>query len=195
MPKEIRDRPELQDHAETAVDTAAESDALSIPPSPEYPSGIVSVILHNVNNLENKNLKGTSGEHRELQTGQKTQGADQVPETDEPSSYAEILLNDELMYKTRVKQYTSMPIFEAGMERFVRDWRTAVIRVVVRDSRLREYDPILGVATLKLSDVLINSSQVTSLYSLQDGVGFGRANIAVLFRSIETKLQPSYLGT
>jgi hypothetical protein len=36
------------------------------------------------------------------------------------------------------RQYTSMPFFEAGTERFVRDWRTAVIRVVVRDSRVRE---------------------------------------------------------
>lgn len=144
--------------------------------------------------MENKNLKGTSGKHRELQTGQKVQSADQAPESEEPSAYAEILLNDELMYKTRVKQFTSMPIFEAGMERFVRDWRTAVVRIVVRDSRLREYDPILGVATLKLSDILVNSSQVTNLYSLQDGVGFGRVNVALLFRSVEAKLDRSFLG-
>ena len=40
-----------------------------------------------------------------------------------------------MIYKTRVKQYTSMPYFEAGTERFVRDWRSAVVRVQVRDAR------------------------------------------------------------
>ena len=40
-----------------------------------------------------------------------------------------------MIYKTRVKQYTSMPYFEAGTERFVRDWRETVVRVQVRDAR------------------------------------------------------------
>ena len=44
-------------------------------------------------------------------------------------------MNDDLVYKTRVKQYSTMPFFEAGTEVFVRDWRKAVARVVVRDSR------------------------------------------------------------
>jgi hypothetical protein len=30
---------------------------------------------------------------------------------------------------------SSMPFFEAGTEKFVRDWRDSVVRVVVRDSR------------------------------------------------------------
>lgn len=80
------------------------------------------------------------------------------------------------------------------MERFVRDWRNTVVRVVIRDARLREYDPIMGVATLKLSEIFTNASQATRIYSLQDGVGFGRANISVLFRSVEAKLEPSLLG-
>jgi len=74
---------------------------------------------------------------------------------------------------SRVKQYTSMPFFEAGTEVFVRNWKTAVVRVVVRDSRLRENDPILGIVDLPLRDILTDASEVTRLYALQEGVGFG----------------------
>ena len=55
------------------------------------------------------------------------------------------------VYSTRVKPITSTPIFNAGTERFVRDWRSAHVTVTVRDSRLRENDPILGMIFLKVS--------------------------------------------
>ena len=99
-----------------------------------------------------------------------------------------------MIYKTRVKQYTSMPYFEAGTERFVRDWRETVVRVQVRDARsafsfsetsfyhanvhlgrVRESDPVLGIVTVKLSELFKNSSEVTSLFSLQEGVGMFQA--------------------
>jgi hypothetical protein len=66
-----------------------------------------------------------------------------------------------------------MPFFEAGTERFIRDWRNTVVRVVVRDSRLREKDPILGVVNLRLSQLLSESSEVTRMFSISDGIGFG----------------------
>lgn len=44
----------------------------------------------------------------------------------------EIVLNDDLIYKTRVKQYSSMPFFEAGTEVFVHDYTEAVARVIIR---------------------------------------------------------------
>ena len=59
-------------------------------------------------------------------------------------------LNDELVYKTRVKPITSSPMFNAGTERFVRDWRTSHVTVAVKDSRMRENDAILGVVMLKV---------------------------------------------
>lgn len=52
----------------------------------------------------------------------------------------------------------------------------------------------MGVVTLPLAKILANSSQVTKLYAMQDGVGFGRVNISVLFRSVEAKLPRNYLG-
>ena len=66
-----------------------------------------------------------------------------------------------------------MPFFEAGTEVFLRDWQETVLRVVVRDSALREKDPILGILNLPLKDVFTESSEITELYSLQEGVGFG----------------------
>jgi hypothetical protein len=76
-----------------------------------------------------------------------------------------------MIYKTRVKQYTSMPYFEAGTERFVRDWRDTVVRVQIRDARTREKDPVLGIVTVKLAELFKNSSEVTRLFSIQEGVG------------------------
>lgn len=89
---------------------------------------------------------------------------------------------------------SSKPIFNAGTERFVRDWRSCVVTVAVRDQRHREHDPILGVVPLKLSDLFQTSSQVTRWYPLDGGVGFGRIRISILFRHVETKLPPQMLG-
>jgi hypothetical protein len=87
-----------------------------------------------------------------------------------------------------------MPVFNAGTERFVRDWRSAVVTVAVRDRRYREHDPILGVFTIELSDLLQTSSQVTRWYPLGGGIGFGLTRISFLFRHVEIKLPPKMLG-
>lgn len=65
---------------------------------------------------------------------------------------------------------TSKPIFEAGTERFIRDWRNTIVTVTVRDQRMREHDPILGVVPLKLSEVFQTSSQVTRWFPLDAGL-------------------------
>jgi hypothetical protein len=76
----------------------------------------------------------------------------------------------------------------------MRDWRSGIVTITVRDSRMRQHDPILGVVPLKLSDILQTSSQVTRWYPLDGGIGFGRVRISLLFRSVETRLPPSQLG-
>ena len=98
------------------------------------------------------------------------------------------------MYRTRAKPVSSKPIFNAGTERFVRDWRSAIVTITVRDQRYRQHDPILGVVPLRVTDILQTSSQVTRWYPLDGGVGFGRIRISLLFRSIETRLPPFMLG-
>lgn len=95
-----------------------------------------------------------------------------------------------------VKQYTTMPFYEAGTETFIRDWTETVVRVSVRDSRLREKDPLLGVINIDLEDLFdqSKSSQVTQVFSLQEGVGFGRARISVLFLPVKLDLPKNLQG-
>jgi hypothetical protein len=195
LPDELKDNPELQD--DKGVTNTTTDDAVAhTPPDPLWPSGICSVIVHQIVNLELENIKGSEGNRK----GREYEPAKASGETTEeqggnlPTSYCTILFNDELVYRTRAKAVSAQPIFNAGTERFMRDWRSGIVTVTVRDSRNREHDPILGVVPLKLSDVLDASSQVTRWYPLDGGIGFGRIRISVLFRSVETRLPPNMLG-
>jgi len=164
------------------------------PPNRHMKSGILSVIVHHINNLERANLKGADGD-REGAQGQDT-AAPSEQDDNLPSGYCELIIDDVMCYKTRVKAYTTMPFFEAGTEKFIRDWTETVIRIAVRDSRIREKDPLLGVINIDLEQLLeeSGSSQVTRIFSLQEGVGFGRAQISVLFESVQMQLPKNLLG-
>ncbi|CEQ38684.1 SPOSA6832_00141, partial [Sporobolomyces salmonicolor] len=198
LPKELQDHPELKVE-ENKTDTPEEADVQRTPPDPQYPAGVLSVIVHQINSLERQNLKGASGKSREGQAGQDTDTPSEQGDN-LPSSYCEIIVNDDLVYKTRVKQYSQMPFFEAGTETFVRDFTKTSLRIVVRDARLREHvsqaasDPILGIVDLPLKDVLAHSSEVTRLYALQDGVGFGKVSLSILFKGVKMDLPRELSG-
>ncbi|KAL8868459.1 MAG: hypothetical protein Q9174_004979, partial [Haloplaca sp. 1 TL-2023] len=212
LPKELRDKEEFQDDKGT-LDTEEKDAVAHTPPDPLWPSGICSIIVHQIVNLELENIQGSDGNRK----GREYEPAKPAGEgTDEeskklPSSYCTILFNDQLVYRTRSKVVSSKPIFNAGTERFMRDWRSGIVTVTVRDSRHREHDPVLGVVPLKLSDILSTTSQVTRWYPLDGGIGksprslfsgnqclattgFGRVRISLLFRSVETRLPPNMLG-
>ncbi|SGY31845.1 BQ5605_C002g01266 [Microbotryum silenes-dioicae] len=192
LPKELQDHPELKVDT-SAMDNAEEADVRRTPPDSSYPTGILSVIIHQINNLERQNLKGASGKDREGHAGQDTDDPSEA-ENNLPSAYCEIVLNDDMVYKTRVKQYSQMPFFEAGGEWYIPDYTNTTLRVVVRDSRLREHDPILGIVNLPLDKILAHSSQVTRLYAIQDGVGFGKISISVLFKGVKVELPGELRG-
>lgn len=162
-------------------------------PDDAWPSGVLSIILHQVNNLERQQLEGKSGSDREGEAGQDTDDPSEQTKN-LPCGYGEFIVNDELCYKTRVKQYTTNPYFDAGTEVFIRDFTTTEVRVVIRDSRLRESDPIMGVVSVNLADVFCEASSVTATYPIQEGVGFGKANISFAFRSMRTKLPVNMRG-
>ncbi|KAH7356876.1 hypothetical protein BKA65DRAFT_592425 [Rhexocercosporidium sp. MPI-PUGE-AT-0058] len=179
-----------------SLDTAAEEAVVSTPPDPLWPSGICSVIIYQIVNLQLQNLKGSQGKRkgREFEPAQPSGENTDEEHKNLPSGYCTVLFNDELVYRTRTKAVSSKPIFNAGTERFMGDWRSSIITVTVRDQRMRQHDPILGVFPLKLSDILQSSSQVTRWYPLDGGIGFGRMRISLLFRSVETRLLPKQLG-
>jgi hypothetical protein len=193
VPEEIRHRDEFQDD-KGVVTTQHEIDVTTTPPDPSLPTGICSVLIHQVDNLEVVRPSGSFGSYKPWTPAQ-VAGENTDEEADHlPSSYCTILQNDELVFKTRTKVKSSAPIFNAQTERFVRDWRTAIFTVTCRDSIHREHDPILGAVTLKLSEILQTSSQVTSVYALDGGMGYGRITISILFRSVDLKLPGNLLG-
>ncbi|TFK47367.1 hypothetical protein OE88DRAFT_1666098 [Heliocybe sulcata] len=192
IPDDLKDDPAFQQARAVALNDL-EAAVLCTPPDPEWPSGILSVQVHEIRGLTIKKFgkenRGQAGEK-----GQEDGETEQEQGEGLPSSYASIEINDQLVYSTRVKPVTATPIFNAGTERFIRDWRTAHVNVVVRDQRMRENDPVLGMVFLKLSDLLVNASEITRFYSLEHGVGYGQIRISVLFRPVQAKLPQSLLG-
>ncbi|GAA6022197.1 hypothetical protein JCM10207_003939 [Rhodosporidiobolus poonsookiae] len=192
LPKELQDHPQLK-LPENPQDTPEEADVQRTPPDPKYPAGVLSVVVHQIHSLERANTRGTSGKNREGQAGQDT---DETSEQSSslPSSYFELVINDDMIYKSRVKQYSQMPFFEAGTETFIRDYTKTSLRVVVRDARLREHDPILGIVDLPLAKLFEHSSEVSRLFSIRDGVGFGKVSLSVLFKGVEVQLPRELSG-
>ncbi|KAL7624989.1 hypothetical protein AAE478_004203 [Parahypoxylon ruwenzoriense] len=165
-----------------------ESMIISAPPSSEFVSGILSVQIHNITGLE----------IQKLQKQDRGDGGDDEDEAeradDMPDSYCTIILNHKKIYRTRTKPKNSKPFFNAGTERFVRDWRDAEVIVSVRDSREREDDPLIGIVYLPLAKLLTEKSQVMENYPLVGGIGYGRVRISLVWRSVEIKLPPNLRG-
>ncbi|EGX96871.1 C2 domain protein [Cordyceps militaris CM01] len=197
LPEEVKDKPQTAERQNAVPQTSEEDAALVTPPDPLWPSGILSVVVHQIVGLELANVRGSDGNRKGKEYEPARPEAGEVKEAESkklPSSYCTILINDDLAYKTRTKVVSSQPIFNAGTEKFVRDWRSAIVTVAVRDSRHRQHDPLIGVVPLKVSDILQTSSEVTRWYPLDGGIGFGRARISLLFKSVELRLPPPEMG-
>ncbi len=175
-------------------DADVEIDALNCPPDNRWPSGILSFVVEHIEGLENRDVeKGWMGSKREGTTGQDL--SNEEGQKKMPSAYCEVILNDDIIYKTRVKQYTNMPFYNAGSEVFVRDWTEARIAVCVRDARLREHDPIMGIVSLSLKELFTESSQVQRRFSLSDGVAYGRISLSFVFRNVQLPMPRPLLGS
>ncbi|KAH8903410.1 hypothetical protein BR93DRAFT_862105, partial [Coniochaeta sp. PMI_546] len=159
---------------------------ISAPPPEDLRSGIISIQIHNITGLETAKLNKKSGKDEDRE--------DEAEQSDElPDSYCTIIMNHQQIYRTRTKPKNAKPFFNAGTERFVRDWKTAELIVSVRDSREHEEDPLLGIVYLPLRRVFEKRSQVMETYPLAGGIGYGRARISLVWRSVELQL-PKELG-
>ncbi|KAF2033859.1 meiotically up-regulated gene 190 protein [Setomelanomma holmii] len=161
---------------------------IASPPSEEYPSGILSIQIHQITGLElevlNKNKADEKGD-----------GSDEEEQGDDlPSSYCTIILNHKKVFKTRTKPKNSKPFFNAGCERFIRDVRNTEVHIAVRDMRVHEDDPLLGIVYLPLEKVFHKRSQINSTFPLSGGVGYGRARISMVFRSVQLQVPKTMLG-
>lgn len=182
---------EVVERKPSPIDSEQEALTLDTPPDPDYPCGILSVIVRFVAGLERRDVeKGVDDKEREGASGQDVEaGSSKLP-----CGYCELILNDNLFYKTRVKQYNNFPYFQAGSEIFVRDWTKSELRMIVRDSRLREHDPIMGIVSLPLQSLFKSSSQIEQSFALQDGVGYGKIACSIVFRSVKLQIPPELRG-
>lgn len=166
------------------------------PPDPSLPSGILSMQIHQIANLEVADGHKSMRPRKKDEPGQDVETVETEDDPEHaPSAYCRIILNDEIIFQTRTKALNSNPFYNAGTERFIRDWRRTLIMVVVYDFRVREADAILGVVPIKLSDLFRESSQVTQFFPLAGGVGHGRIRLSLLFRPVErTSREKTRLG-
>ena len=182
--KEI-DQQKVQDYKEREDNLI-----ISSPPSQDYPSGILSIQIHNITGLELEKLrKNRSQDDAEADKEDEAEEAGDLP-----SSYCTIILNHQKIYKTRTKPKNAKPFFNAGTERFVRDWRTTEVMLSVRDARVHENDPLLGIVDLPLAKLFRKRSQFVDTFPLAGGIGFGRIRVSVVFRSIELRAPKELLG-
>ncbi|KAK7734319.1 hypothetical protein SLS57_000011 [Botryosphaeria dothidea] len=161
---------------------------IASPPPEDYPSGILSITIHQITGLELEPINKNQASRRESDSDEEQEGDDL------PSSYCTIILNHNKLFRTRTKPKNSQPFFNAGCERFIRDWRNTDIHISIRDSRVHEDDPLLGIVYLPLSNIFSKRSQINGFFPLSGGVGYGRARISMVFRSVQLQAPQNMLG-
>lgn len=162
---------------------------ISAPPMDEYPSGILAVQIHEVTGLEIRAIHNADRYNKIDESSDEGEQGDELP-----SAYCNIMINHQKIYNTRVKPKNRKPFFNAGTERFIRDWRNTDLCIVVRDSRVHEDSPLIGLVHFNLGDLFKTRSQVNSTYPLCGGIGYGRVRVSLVFRSVSLKLPPILLG-
>ncbi|KAG8407826.1 hypothetical protein J3458_020138 [Metarhizium acridum] len=184
----VRDEEELEQ--QIIQEMKAQTDAMicSAPPPDDYPSGLFSIQIHNITGLEVERLNKRQPEDYD-------EASDEEEEGDGlPSSYCTVIINHSKTFKTRTKPQNAKPFFNAGCERFVRDWRDCEVFVSVRDARLHEDNPLLGIVHLPLAELFKDRSQIMGWYPLSGGVGRGRIRLSMVWRSVRLQAPSNLLG-
>ncbi|CAG8532084.1 2428_t:CDS:10 [Ambispora gerdemannii] len=121
---------------------------------------------------------------------------DHLTGTTFPNPYAVVFLNDTQVYRTRVKLNNVAPYWNACTEQFVRDWSTATLRILIKNQRDLEYDPVIGIVTVSLKELFESKHRkdVTKWFPLRDGVGCGKVRLSFLFKPVTLKLLPTEKG-
>lgn len=159
---------------------------ISSPPSSYYPTGILSIQIHEITGLEYDKIQSNEANADD--------DSDAEGAGDLPSSYCNIILNHQNIFKTRTKPKNTNPFFNAGTERVIRDWRNTEIIISIRDARSHENDPLLGIVYLRLSHLFEKRSQVVDKFPLVGGLGYGRARISLVFRSVQLQAPRELIG-
>ncbi|KAL8729429.1 MAG: hypothetical protein Q9166_004738 [cf. Caloplaca sp. 2 TL-2023] len=129
--------PEINQQEAQDLKTREDNMVASTTPSQDSPMGILSLQIHQISGLELERInKPQIEDEMESDTAE---GSDDLP-----SSYCTVILNHQKIFRTRTKPKSSNPFFNAGTERFVRNWRSAEIIISVRDARVHENHPLIS---------------------------------------------------
>jgi len=175
-----------------------EQNAQNTVPDPNLPSGILGLTIHQCINVEvsnpNKKSMGYVEVQRQDDDGEDEGDAENISVDYIPSLYVSADINDQLVYRTRTKHISNTPTYNSSTETYIRDWRLATLNLSVWDIRKKSDDCLVGVASVKLSEIFHESSSVVKFYDLKGGEGTGRIRVSMIFRSMKMKLEESLLG-
>ncbi|KAI6823206.1 hypothetical protein KC340_g11874 [Hortaea werneckii] len=186
--RDPRDVSELEQQKAQEMKTRQDAMIISAPPPEGYPSGIFSITVHQITGLSLEQVNKAHGEKNSDDYEEAEQGEGL------PSAYCTVIINHNKVFKTRTKPANSKPFYNAGIERFIADWTNAEVHVSVRDARVKEEDPLIGIVHLPLHEVFKERSQINGYYPLMGGVGFGRVRISMVWRSVQLQASPKDLG-
>lgn len=184
----VRDEEELEQQIMQEMKSETDAMIISAPPPDGYPSGLFSIQIHNITGLEIERMNKRQADDYDEASDEEEEGEGL------PSSYCTVVINHSKTFKTRTKPQNSKPFFNAGCERFVRDWRDCEVFVSVRDARLHEDNPLLGIVHLPLADLFKHRSQVMGWYPLSGGIGRGRVRLSMVWRSVTLQAPRNLLG-
>ncbi|KAG6871698.1 hypothetical protein C0995_001219 [Termitomyces sp. Mi166 len=154
----------------------------------DWPSGIISVGIEKIEGIEIAKVNKSGGIE---------EGGEDDQAGDLQSPYCTVIINHQKVYKTRTKMKSNNPFYNASTEKFIRDWRSAIIMISVRDARIHEAHPLLGVVVLPFQTLFTHhgTSHLTDSFPLVGGTGYGRMRISLTFRSVQLQLSPPLLHT
>lgn len=195
---EAKDPRDIHGDKVEVTDKDKAQDAMNTVPDPNLPSGILGLTIHQCINVDIDNPNKKSMGHVQAQhqddDGEDVDDEETVSIDYIPSLYVTVDINDSLVYRTRVKNITNSPTFNSSTETFVRDWRLARITLSCWDTRKKTDDCLVGVVSLKISDIFHSSSSVVKFYDLTGSEGSGRIRVSMIFRSMKMKLEEPLLG-
>ena len=182
------DADELEQQKAQEMKSMQDAMIISSPPPDGLHSGIFSIQIHQITGLEFERISKT-------ETDKAKEGNDEDEEGEGlPSAYCTIIVNHSKVFKTRTKPKNAKPFYNASTERYIGDWRNAEVYVSVRDSRVKEDNPLLGIVHLPLGEVFKDRSQVNGNFPLVGGIGYGRIRLSMVWRSVQLHAPSSAIG-
>ncbi|BGP51938.1 hypothetical protein JCM10450v2_007898 [Rhodotorula kratochvilovae] len=154
-----------------------------------HPSGILSFQIHSIADLAlDTRVGAVHAGFKRLKPGTTSKA---MRRADLPSSYVQAVLNDEMIFRTKLEPYSNAPSFNSGSEAFVRDWTEGVLSFAVMDYRDRDHDVLAGYVSINLRDVLQEQAHLSKWFPIQGGSGSGQLRISILWKPLALNLSPN----